>query len=259
MKVNGSRLPTYIVGTSFGILKRSLRAGDLQRYTGAVTVVDDIAISLREEATRANPANKFTRTSCKCTTACTTARCPCRSKQITCSTHCHGSRTCSNIEPPASIPASTVCNIINADDIIMLNDPTVWLNDNHLTAASRTLRGLFPHVDGLQDTVLQQNMSFNLPTSEYAQILHVGGNHWITISTIDQAPDTVAVYDSLRCKPTKTTTDLIARYNHSRGKKLVMNIMNVEAQTNSYDCGVFALGFLTALLDQHDPTTLFFS
>ena len=259
VKVNGSKQPTYTVGTAFGLLKTALRAGDLQHYTGAVTVVDDTSISLREAANRTNPVNKFTRNSCKCTTACTTARCPCRKKTIACSTHCHGSRTCNNIEPPASVPASTVqYNIMTANDIMMLKDPTVWLNDNHMSAASRSLRALFPDVEGLQDTVLQQNFSFDLPTSEYAQILHVGDNHWIAISSIDQASDTVAVYDSLRSKPSKTTTNLIARYNHSPAQKLAINVMNVQAQTNSHDCGVYALGFITALLHQQDPTTIAF-
>ncbi|KAL8570750.1 hypothetical protein ACOMHN_006900 [Nucella lapillus] len=259
VKVNGSKQPTYTVGTAFGLLKTALRAGDLQHYTRAVTVVDDTSISLREAANRTNPVNKFTRNSCKCTTACTTARCPCRKKTIACSTHCHGSRTCNNIEPPASVPASTVqYNIMTANDIMMLKDPTVWLNDNHMSAASRSLRALFPDVEGLQDTVLQQNFSFDLPTSEYAQILHVGDNHWIAISSIDQASDTVAVYDSLRSKPSKTTTNLIAQYNHSPAQKLSINVMNVQAQTNSHDCGVYALGFITALLHQQDPTTIAF-
>ena len=259
VKVNGSKQPTYTVGTAFGLLKTALRAGDLQRYTGAVTVVDNTSISLREAANRTNPVNRFTRNSCKCTTACTTARCSCRKNNIACSTRCHGSRTCKNIEPPASVPASTVqFNIMTTNDIMMLNDPTVWLNDNHMSAASRFLRASFPHVDGLQDTVLQQNFSFDLPTSEYAQILHVEGNHWIVISTIDQAQDTVAVYDSLRSKPSKTTINLIARYNHSTAPKLVINIMNVKSQNNSHDCGVYALGFITALLHHQDPTTIAF-
>ncbi|KAL8610765.1 hypothetical protein ACOMHN_016748 [Nucella lapillus] len=158
VKVNGSKQPTYTVETAFGLLKTALKAGDLQHYTGAVTVVDDTPISLQ----------------------------------------------------------------------------------------------------GLQDTVLQQNFSFDLPTSEYAQILHVGDNHWIAISSIDQASDTVAVYDSLRSKPSKTTTNLIARYNHSPAQKLSINVMNVQAQTNSHDCGVYALGFITALLHQQDPTTIAF-
>ena len=134
----------------------------------------------------------------------------------------------------------------------MLKEPTSWLNDNHTSAASRSLKALFP------DTVLQQKFSFDLSTSEYCQILHVAGNHWIAISSIGQAFDTVAVYDSQRSEPSKTTTNLIARYHRSLALKLTINVMNVQSQPNSYNCGVYALGFLTALLHHQDPTTIAF-
>ena len=100
--------------------------------------------------------------------------------------------------------------------------------------------------------------TYALPTSEYAQILHIDGNHWIVISTIDQASDTVAVYDSLQCKSSKAITDLIVCYNHSPAPKLVISIMNEQAQINSHDCGMYALGFINALLHHQDPMIIDF-
>ena len=50
--------------------------------------------------------------------------------------------------------------------------------------ANNILKRDYPEADGLQDTVLQQNCSWKVPTSEFVQFLHVEGNHRITISNI---------------------------------------------------------------------------
>ena len=60
-----------------------------------------------------------------------------------------------------------------------------------------------PYAEGLQDTLLQQNLSWDVPTGEFVQILHIEVNHWITISNINVSDtpgfsaNTVNVYDSL--------------------------------------------------------------
>ena len=64
------------------------------------------------------------------------------------------------------------------------------LTDKEMYRASQLLQIQFPGVDGLQDTVLQQNNSFNLPTREFVQFFHVDGNHWITASNIGTTPTT---------------------------------------------------------------------
>ena len=43
--------------------------------------------------------------------------------------------------------------------------------------ANSILRKEYPEVDGLQDTVLQQNCSWKVPTTDFVQFLHVAGNH----------------------------------------------------------------------------------
>ena len=40
-------------------------------------------------------------------------------------------------------------------------------------------------------------MAFHVETDEFVQILHSGGNHWITISTMGMDHAHVRVYDSL--------------------------------------------------------------
>ena len=55
----------------------------------------------------------------------------------------------------------------------------------------------YPTMPGLQDLILGQTLSFEVIREEFVQILHSGGNHWITISTISCPPATVIIYDRL--------------------------------------------------------------
>ena len=89
--------------------------------------------------------------------------------------------------------------------------------------------------DGLQDTVLQQNFSWNLPTSQYVQFLHINGNHWITITNINKGNtaeiSTVYLYDSLAKPLSDKTKTLIYQYHGS--DKVSIKVMNVQQQENS--------------------------
>ena len=52
-------------------------------------------------------------------------------------------------------------------------------------------------VGGLQNPILGQRLAFDVETDEFVQILHSGGNHWITISTVGMDHAHVHVCDSL--------------------------------------------------------------
>ena len=69
------------------------------------------------------------------------------------------------------------------------------LTDRHISAANQLLASQFPDVRGLQSTVLGQSLSFEATEPPFIQILHVGGNHWMTVYAIDN--HLVKVYDSL--------------------------------------------------------------
>jgi len=49
---------------------------------------------------------------------------------------------------------------------------------------------------------------------------------------------------------------MIARYMHSEGRNIVVAVRDVKRQTNSYDCGVFALAFAYSLAAGQDPSQL---
>ena len=61
-----------------------------------------------------------------------------------------------------------------------------WLNDNIINAAQCLMKhdqDLLP-VGSLQNPLLGQTLEFDIISDESVQILHSGGNHWITISTV---------------------------------------------------------------------------
>ena len=61
-----------------------------------------------------------------------------------------------------------------------------WLNDCHIHAAQQLIP-LDPdlqHTRGLQDSIFGQSLRFDVMREEMVQILHSGGNHLITVSTL---------------------------------------------------------------------------
>ena len=99
---------------------------------------------------------------------------------------------------------------------------------------------------------LEQNFSWDIPSSEFLQVLHVNGNHWITISNIGLSDSSVNVYDSLYIGMNEATKELIAKFVHK--DKVKINIMNVQQQENETDCGVFAIAFAKCLLEGKDSS-----
>ena len=85
--------------------------------------------------------------------------------------------------------------------LYILSSPTEWLDDDLIAAAQHLLKKRYPAVEGLQPPAvaltgtMQQQMA-----SKFVQILHINSNHWIVVSTLQSAPDSINVYDSLSPK-----------------------------------------------------------
>ena len=131
----------------------------------------DITLSLREAAQKFNPCNKFTKSCCKCSSGCKTNR-PSVEK-LQCSSICHNATVCTNTQVPTQ--ASRAPLLSPGDRAIL--DKTEWLNDMHMEVANVLLRVAFPAVDGLQISILQQNMSFSVTSFEFVLFLLVNKNH----------------------------------------------------------------------------------
>ena len=91
--------------------------------------------------------------------------------KIKCSTHCHPeNKTCHNV---SEYSLSKIKTHLDQKDVTILSSPTGWITDKHMSVANQILQMDHPLADGLQDTLLQQNLAWQQPTSQYVQILHV--------------------------------------------------------------------------------------
>ena len=89
--------------------------------------------------------------------------------------------------------------------------------------------------------------------SEFVQIINTG-SHWVCLSTIATSPGTVKVYDSLYQNVSAVAIDHSCRMLLYTGSTVTFCNERVQKQTNSNDCGLFALAFATDLRHGLDPT-----
>jgi hypothetical protein len=65
-------------------------------------------------------------------------------------------------------------------------------------------------------------------------------------------------FDSFHGKPTPSQQTIIADLIKTEKEEIQINMLNVQMQVGSADCGLFALAFTTAIVHGHDPTELYF-
>ena len=117
-------------------------------------------------------------------------------------------------------------------------------------------------VYGFQSTLgpCQQKGLFKpIPRGQFVQILFVAKNHWITVSnivsgTLNFLTESVQIYDSGR--PSKVSMEVkkqICSFLQPKADRLSFDIINVEGQLNSYDCGVYAIAYATHIIHGLDP------
>ena len=115
-----------------------------------------------------------------------------------------------------------------------------------------------PLVSGLQSVVFGNTMSFDIEPGEFVQILHNGHGHWLTISTVGNNHPQVQVYDSAySCCPTICRAQ-IAALLATMQPAIELQYMDVQMQSGSYDCGLFAIAFATAIVLGKQPGLLLF-
>ena len=200
---------------------------------------------------------------CVCTTRCCTKKCPCKLKRIPCSLDCHLGKTCANnssinldFEETITVSAEKVklpnlTLLFTNDQNILLKN--MWLTDNIVFAAEQLLNQQHPYISGLQDPCLQKVRTFAIQgNKEFVQCLIVGGNHWITISSVGCNPGTINVYDSMNCnKLTSNLKGIVADLLHMTNKYKKM-----QYQISGNDCGLFAVAPACSICNGYDPSTL---
>ena len=130
-----------------------------------------------------------------------------------------------------------------------------WLWGTHLTAVQLILKSQFLNFNGLKDTFLVLSKG-NTIISESIQVLHVNGNHWVTVSTLDSSNSNfdVTLYDSLHFSLSQDTKRLLASLLKTNKKCLVVKLANTHKQAGSDDCGLFAAAYCTSLAYGQNPS-----
>ena len=141
---------------------------------------------------------------------------------------------------------------------------SAWLNDAIIFAAQVLLKKQSDGICGWKSTQCSKRVGEEkfprIPQgAPFVQILHVSNNHWITVSNIKQGthtpyPDVVRVYDSgWSPNISLETKELICNFLKPEKDVIFFDIMNVHAQPNLTDCGLFAVAFATELVHGEDP------
>ena len=246
VKTRGTVDKWYQLQCKFGILDGWYRTGELMPYGGicSISFDNDTKVTLREAARKEN-SNMIQRKKCMCQGPCS-KNCYCVKNSMMCTSHCHPSKTCRNVEK-AQFPE------ISLLDRKMVNEGQE-LSDKHILAAQQLLKKQFPSNNGLNDTVTLASRSTPEPTP-YVQIMHVNGNHWLTIAASNQKGP-VEVFDSL--KPAKLTASTLQSIKKFHGQTCLVKLMNNQKQEGFKDCGLFAIANATSLCFGDDPTFLLF-
>ena len=125
-----------------------------------------------------------------------------------------------------------------------------WLSDAHVNAVQLLLKVQFPRINGLECTLKATCKPLSLGS---LQILHVNGDHWITVTTCDCDGVDIIVFDSKYVCLTKSTMTLLTKLIKSKNNIFTAQITNTIKQSGSSDCGVFAAAYATSLAFGHDP------
>lgn len=135
-------------------------------------------------------------------------------------------------------------------------DGKEWLTNLHINIFLKLLETDFPEIEGLCDSQLFMYKEYK-PRSNYIIIFNPG-MHWVTLSNIGCAENTWGLYNSMcnicNMDPyiqffKQLFPDLDAVFIDKRC---------VQQQSNSNDCGIFALAFATSLCYQKDPGTVLY-
>lgn len=141
--------------------------------------------------------------------------------------------------------------LLNEDRQILLS-PVGWLTTSLISAAQILLREQSGAKTGLQDPRLAQSMGFKVVSGDFVQIVHNGFGHWLIISNIGSnggAEIMVSLHPSINTFVKKQ----IAAMLKTTENEIQVNIMDIQVQAGTCDCGLFAVATSSALVNGIHP------
>ena len=138
---------------------------------------------------------------------------------------------------------------------------TERLTSGQINQAQMILKKQHPTIGGLFCCIIGGGLEFPKAVGEkWLQIIHSGNNHWVLVAYGFSDLGHVLVYDSLNRKNWHNDYILscMSSLLMTPEKEMRYIIKTVQRQSNSYDCGIFAIAFGTSLLNGQDPTTVIY-
>ena len=131
------------------------------------------------------------------------------------------------------------------------------LSHNVINGFNILCRREFEHAAGFQDPLLGQTSQYSvMKNQKFLQILDNNRAHWVVISTYNCKNPEVNYYDSLFSgRINDFVKQQICALMEADMDVLKINVLPVQQQTNSVDCGISAIAFLTCILFYEDPKT----
>ncbi|CAB4042278.1 COMPASS component SPP1, partial [Paramuricea clavata] len=156
--------------------------------------------------------------------------------------------------PIGPLPVTPALKYKDFPKLLPVIESREWLTDEHIDNAQAILAENFPHIGGLQATwvfISEECQSVGTPKEDFVQIVNVCGNHWITLSNIGCPKDTVTLYDSLYNNLDSASKaklhKQIAYMLMPTSKHLTIQWADMQKQTGTCDCGLFAIAAATSL------------
>ena len=122
-----------------------------------------------------------------------------------------------------------------------------WLNDNIMDAAQALIcdaLGAEIHYQSVLNCQKQVKFPCKPVENELIQLMHDGANHWLLTFC---SSGRIQVCDSLRTSLTRITIKSI------NSLLMPITMLPVQRQTDSHNCGLFAIGFAAELLNGLSP------
>lgn len=137
-----------------------------------------------------------------------------------------------------------------------------WLDDEHIELAQGLLAKQHPSMGGFQPLYKFQSKfcgKIGKPNGRFVQLMHVNGNHWITLSNIEgNNPTQVYIYDSLdngiHIKSKIKVLKQIAQMLMTKMAHFSLHWADVQQQIDGVSCGLFAIANATALCERKCPS-----
>lgn len=130
------------------------------------------------------------------------------------------------------------------------------LETKHINNAMRLLGEKFPEIGGRFCTTYGQDLSFpQVSEKQWLQILHDNAGHWV-LGSSGFVDGKIRVYDSLSSQNTKHVVGCLSAMLRSKKKSISIVWCGTQKQSNSFDCGVYAIAFATSLAFSQNPSAI---